>query len=295
MSEFLELQLASIEAGNDRARPINPETVDVLAAIIKKQGLMQPIVVREVDGGYRQLMASTNVREATAAFVGFERPQDYTAQNPEGALHFDKRLAAAEAAMGQFQSATQMAGTQLTQFGQGAANVGAGLQQIGSGIAGAIRGVGAQHGIAGAAVGTILTGIGSWIGIPGFDRGGWTGSGDPSGVAGLVHREEFVFDAEATRRIGVRNLEAIRRGSMRGYRSGGYVSGGRPAAMPGAAGAAGGAGAGERDRIFNINVTGTGSQEVRDGVHAAIAQAFEIYDRQGLPDRVRAIVSDRWG
>jgi phage-related minor tail protein len=32
-------------------------------------------------------------------------------------------------------------------------------------------------------------------------------------VAGVVHGQEYVFDASATRRIGVANLEAMRRGS----------------------------------------------------------------------------------
>lgn len=238
----------------------------------------------------RRLMASTTVRGATEAFVGFERPQGYTAQNPEGALHFDRRLAAAEASMGRFEAATQTAGTQLAQFGEGAVQVGAGLAQVGSTLAGTIRGIGAQHGIGGAVAGTLLTGLGQWIGIPGFDRGGWTGAGDPSDIGGLVHKEEFVFDAAATRRIGVRNLEAIRRGSMRGFRSGGFVTGGRPPSAPGTA-----ATTSERSSVFNINVTGTGNREVRDGVHAAIAEALDLYDRQGLPDRVKAIVSDRWG
>lgn len=46
----------------------------------------------------------------------------------------------------------------------------------------------------------------------GFQLGGYTGDGAPNRPAGIVHGREFVFDAPATRRIGVQNLEAMRSG-----------------------------------------------------------------------------------
>lgn len=46
----------------------------------------------------------------------------------------------------------------------------------------------------------------------GFRKGGYTGGGGVDDVAGVVHGQEYVFDAEATKRIGVANLEAIRAG-----------------------------------------------------------------------------------
>ena len=46
----------------------------------------------------------------------------------------------------------------------------------------------------------------------GFRDGGYTGNMGVNDVAGVVHGKEFVFDAEATSRIGVSNLEAIRSG-----------------------------------------------------------------------------------
>ncbi len=49
-----------------------------------------------------RLMAAGNVQEATAAFVGFERPLGWTANNPENAMHFDRRLGSAEAALNHF-------------------------------------------------------------------------------------------------------------------------------------------------------------------------------------------------
>jgi hypothetical protein len=54
----------------------------------------------------------------------------------------------------------------------------------------------------------------------GFQRGGFTGAGLDHQEAGTVHRNEFVFDAGATARIGVSRLEEIRRG--------GGDAGGRP-------------------------------------------------------------------
>lgn len=49
--------------------------------------------------------------------------------------------------------------------------------------------------------------------IAGFRQGGYTGGAGVNDVAGVVHGQEFVMDADATRRIGVNNLEALRSGS----------------------------------------------------------------------------------
>lgn len=57
-----------------------------------------------------------------------------------------------------------------------------------------------------------------------FDRGGPTGAGRDTDVAGLVHRNEYVFDARSTARIGVGTLEALRASALRGYQSGGLVT-----------------------------------------------------------------------
>lgn len=53
----------------------------------------------------------------------------------------------------------------------------------------------------------------------GFAGGGFTGAGGKYEPAGLVHRGEFVFTKEATKRIGVDNLYKL----MRGYANGGSV------------------------------------------------------------------------
>ena len=67
-----------------------------------------------------------------------------------------------------------------------------------------------------------------------YAGGGYTGPGGKYEPAGVVHRGEFVFDAESTRRAGVANLYEMQR-HLRGYAGGGYV---RPApAFPAVAGA----------------------------------------------------------
>ena len=54
-----------------------------------------------------------------------------------------------------------------------------------------------------------------------YDSGGFTGVGGKHDPSGIVHKGEFVFTQEATKRIGVNNLYKL----MRGYSDGGYVGG----------------------------------------------------------------------
>lgn len=55
----------------------------------------------------------------------------------------------------------------------------------------------------------------------GFKTGGYTGNMGVNDVAGQVHGQEYVFDAQATKRIGVNNLEAMRSGRAANDSSGG--------------------------------------------------------------------------
>lgn len=48
----------------------------------------------------------------------------------------------------------------------------------------------------------------------GFKEGGYTGNIPTGSIAGPVHGQEYVFDAPSTARIGVGNLEALRRGRI---------------------------------------------------------------------------------
>ena len=67
----------------------------------------------------------------------------------------------------------------------------------------------------------------------GFRKGGYTGNMGVDDVAGVVHGKEYVFDAAATSRIGINNLESLRSGggispdfTSSGSSSGGGRSGG---------------------------------------------------------------------
>lgn len=71
MSNLLELPLASIEVGTDRARELDPAWVEGLAGSIREQGLLQPIVVRPMGDGYR-LVAGHHRLEAVRS-LGHER------------------------------------------------------------------------------------------------------------------------------------------------------------------------------------------------------------------------------
>jgi phage-related minor tail protein len=82
-----------------------------------------------------------------------------------------------------------------------------------------------------------------------FDVGGYTGNRGTQQVAGFVHGQEFVFDAETTRKAGPANLEAWRK-SIRGYAGGGYVGPPVSAASSAAAPAGGGLGT---VNVFNQN------------------------------------------
>jgi len=63
-----------------------------------------------------------------------------------------------------------------------------------------------------------------------FAKGGYTGDGGKNQPAGIVHKGEYVFDAESVKRLGIDNLQALR-----GYASGGLV--GRMPRLPGISGA----------------------------------------------------------
>lgn len=54
------------------------------------------------------------------------------------------------------------------------------------------------------------------IATNGFKSGGYTGNMGASQVAGVVHGQEYVFDAQSTKRIGVDNLNAMRSGKSVG-------------------------------------------------------------------------------
>ena len=57
-----------------------------------------------------------------------------------------------------------------------------------------------------------------------FKDGGYTGDYGTDDIAGVVHGREYVMDAQTTQRIGVRNLEALQRGTANIQRSDNVVT-----------------------------------------------------------------------
>ncbi|MBB1498460.1 hypothetical protein [Paracoccus sp. MC1862] len=119
----------------------------------------------------------------------------------------------------------------------------------------------------GGAAGGFFAGLGSLLGFAG---GGFTGSGGKHEPAGIVHRGEYVMSAEAVKRIGVRNLDAIHKGSS----------------------AQGGSGGGSVTVNATIDLRGTTGdraldEKIRAGAAHAVAQA-----NRAMPSRVAEINRD---
>jgi hypothetical protein len=130
--------------------------------------------------------------------------------------------------------AANFAGNQLIDALDSAIMQGKSLEDVFRNVANAIAkaalqalilGQGPLAGILGMSSGTSAPGglIGGAVKLAGFDSGGYTGNGPRSSAAGVVHGQEFVFSAAATRRIGVGNLDALHR-RAKGYADGGFVS-----------------------------------------------------------------------
>ncbi len=156
--------------------------------------------------------------------------------------------------------------------------------QIQKMVMGLFGGAGAGGGAA-AALGGLL--------MP-FADGGYTGMGGKHQPAGIVHKGEFVLSADATRRIGVQNLETLHRAAQRGYAAGGLVT------SPGIAKPASGlpAKSGEVAQSITINspITINGSsgtpaqnddlarkmsRELKDTVRVTLAEELRRQSRPG--------------
>ena len=104
---------------------------------------------------------------------------------------------------------------------------------------------------------TIGIGAGGFGGLSklfsGFADGGFTGPGGKYEPAGIVHRGEYVLPANVVKRIGVGNLEALRRG----YANGGLVGAPSiPRASLGSSGAAAGSRVVTIAPVINMNAQG---------------------------------------
>lgn len=67
-SGVVQIPVAAIEANPHQPRGrVNPETLAGLAASIREQGLVQPILVRRIDGGYQIIAGERRLRAAQEA------------------------------------------------------------------------------------------------------------------------------------------------------------------------------------------------------------------------------------
>ncbi len=132
---------------NDRA----PKMVSAVGSDWKNNPLAQhEFAYNELMGpeskAWNALKGSKDVRGATAAFAGFERPQGFSWNNPEGAHNFSGRLEGAESALAKFGGTADKATGSLGQLGNGLGQLGtslsAGAGGGGGGLLSALTGVG---------------------------------------------------------------------------------------------------------------------------------------------------------
>lgn len=128
--------------------------------------------------------------------------------------------------------------------------------------------------VAAAAVGVATAAnIASIAGV-GFMDGGYTGNGRRDEVAGPVHRGEYVFDAQATSRIGVGNLEALRSGNITASAAPAMAANSVPSARP--------SGSTPVQPVFHYNFPGiTNAAEAKKSTAQASRQAVRAINQAG--------------
>lgn len=170
---------------------------------------------------WQALLASKDVKGATAAFAGFERPSGFSWESPETAHNFIGRLQGANDALTKFGGSTNSAA-------DGLGTLGTGFDKFGSALGNAGNGGGAGGGFFGSLFSSLISpqyrmAMSGTLGVGLFDRGGYTGAGGIHEPAGIVHRGEIVWSQrDIARAGGVAVVDAMRLG-RRGYSSGGVV------------------------------------------------------------------------
>lgn len=188
------------------------------------------------------------------------------------------QLAVGEAAMAR--SGMEIAAITATQTASAAATAATVVEQEAAAAATTASwtpaAIAASIGSFGTAAAIGLAAVVAAMAFTGFRKGGYTGSGGVDEVAGVVHGQEFVFDAASTARIGVANLEAMRTGRLNKVAS--SVGGGAGSVSSGISG-------GSSQVIHQtITVNGDASQQTIQAVRQAA--------QQGAQQALSAIVSD---
>lgn len=258
---------------------------------------------------WNALVNAKDVRSATSAFAGFERPQGFSWRNPEGAHNFTGRLAGAEEALSKFGGTAGQVNGSLGSLGSGVDTAGKGLNSLGGGLNKFGQTL-ASAGSGGGGLGSLFASLSSYglsvfatsgqfasavaggsIGL--WSEGGWTGPGGKYDPAGVVHRGEVVWSqADVARAGGVHVVEAMRLG-RRGYAEGGAVSvtpimsrqhHAQAANQNGAASSSG-----LRSADIKVSLEGArGDREIEEAAYRGMQKALQEYD-DVLPDRVAQI------
>lgn len=131
--------------------------------------------------------------------------------------------------------------------------------------------------------------LGGLLSLFGFAGGGYTGDGGKFEPAGVVHRGEYVMSKEATRKIGVGNLEALHGAAKRGFAAGGLVGGAAPLKSAQAARSGPVADSGQ---VVNINAPVTvngsaGSPEQNADLARRMSRQMEATMRGTVADEMR--------
>lgn len=105
------------------------------------------------------LKGSTDLRSATGAFAGFERPRGFSWNNPEGAHNFEGRLKGAEEALAKFGGQTSNASSSVDRMSTSATNATEGIGKFGNGLANILNRIGTGPSGAGGIVGGLLKNI----------------------------------------------------------------------------------------------------------------------------------------
>ncbi|SOC48431.1 tail length tape measure protein, partial [Rhizobium subbaraonis] len=202
-----------------------------------------------------------------------------------------RRATEAADALSTLSSSSATATQGLGQFGSGLGSFGQALSgagmQAGSGGGlfgwlGSLFGGGGGGQWAAAVAGTLTPGL--------FDKGGPTGGSNPARIAGLVHEQEFVFDAASTARIGVENLEAMRRGKnpagiirVQPMRSAGRSASAAPTPV-------------NFHYTADIRVSGNGDKELmgrmRQAAEETVRDGFDQYRRVGVQEDIKRFNDD---
>lgn len=134
-----------------------------------------------------------------------------------------------------------------------------------------------------------------------FAEGGYTGDGGKYEPKGVVHGGEYVMSKEATKNIGVGNLEALHKIGKRGYATGGFVPNGISVNNSSLSRRAGSIGGGSKNIGVNVGVRNfvdedgnwrAAVQEISYSVSTDVTRSGISEYNNMLPDRMQEIQSN---